>query len=93
MKDTNNSCVRKDCFAYKNGTCLVLKNADFGHRPCCYYKDKATDREELINQICGLINENNLLMTKNKELSDENERLRKEADGLIEAYQNLYTKE
>lgn len=93
MTENKNLCRRKDCFAYKNGTCLVLKNTDFGYRECCYFKDKATDREELINQICSLMNENNLLMSKNKELTDENARLGKETDGLIEAYQNLCTKE
>ncbi|MGN1117134.1 MAG: hypothetical protein ACI4RU_00840 [Acutalibacteraceae bacterium] len=87
MTENKNSCSRKDCFAYKKGTCLILKNTDFGEKKCCYFKDKATDREELIHRISSLMNENDMLISKNKELTDENERLRKEADGLIAAYE------
>lgn len=87
MTDNKNLCSKKDCFAYKNGTCIVLNNTDFGHRTCCYFKKKETDREELIHRISSLMNENNLLLSKNKELTGENERLRKEADGLIAAYE------
>ena len=31
-------CSRKDCFAYREGCCIVLLDTDFGRRSCPFYK-------------------------------------------------------
>lgn len=43
MKETVKCGMHKDCFAYDEGECTILKDTDFGKRDCPFYKKHRED--------------------------------------------------
>ncbi len=49
MNEVSNAVCRqkrKDCFAYSDGACCCLQSTNFGKRPCPFYKDIDTYKEQ-----------------------------------------------
>ena len=48
---------RQDCQANENGACIALKDADFGGRPCPFYKSYDQADKAWLDAIARLVNQ------------------------------------
>ena len=55
------TCGREDCFACKEGHCLILVRNDFGDRSCPFFKTNeqvAKEKEYVQKRLDSIINQN-----------------------------------
>ena len=48
---------RQDCDSYQDGQCTALKDADFGDRPCPFYKSIQQAEHDWLDTIAQLVNQ------------------------------------
>ena len=48
---------RQDCDSYQDGQCTLLKDADFGSRPCPFYKNVQQAERDWLDSIAQLVNQ------------------------------------